>query len=56
VSRAGFVFAHNRRFQTAPGMPLLISCYHPSQQNTSTGKLTYAMLRDVFEGARAEVL
>jgi uracil-DNA glycosylase family 4 len=55
ASRASFAFGHNRKFQTAPGMPMLISCYHPSQQNTSTGKLTREMLRDVFEAARAEI-
>jgi uracil-DNA glycosylase family 4 len=51
-SRAPFVFGHNREFTTAPGQPLLISSYHPSQQNTSTGKLTEKMLLDVFRRAR----
>jgi uracil-DNA glycosylase family 4 len=51
-SRAPFVFGHNRQFATAPGQPVLIACYHPSQQNTSTGKLTEKMLLDVFRRAR----
>ena len=52
ASRAAFVFGHDRQFQTGPGQPLLVSSYHPSQQNTSTGKLTDKMLRDVFRRAR----
>jgi len=51
-SRAPFQFGHNREHSIAPGLPVLISSYHPSQQNTSTGKLTAAMLRDVFDRAR----
>jgi uracil-DNA glycosylase family 4 len=51
-SRAAFPFAHDRQFTTAPGQPFLISSYHPSQQNTSTGKLTEKMLLDVFRRAK----
>jgi uracil-DNA glycosylase len=50
--RSAFVFGHNAAYETGPGQPLLIGSYHPSQQNTSTGKLTEAMFRKVFEGAR----
>jgi uracil-DNA glycosylase family 4 len=51
-SRTPFVFGHNRVHRVAPGLPVLISSYHPSQQNTSTGKLTEKMLLDVFRRAR----
>lgn len=50
--RSGFIFAHDAEHRTGEDQPLLISSYHPSQQNTSTGKLTEAMLRAVFERAR----
>jgi uracil-DNA glycosylase family 4 len=50
--RSGFIFAHDAEHRTGQDQPLLISSYHPSQQNTSTGKLTEAMLRAVFERAR----
>jgi uracil-DNA glycosylase len=50
--RSAFVFAHEAQHRTGEGQPLLISSFHPSQQNTSTGKLTAAMFRAVFERAR----
>jgi uracil-DNA glycosylase family 4 len=51
-SLTAFPFGHNKIYRPAPGRPVLIASYHPSQQNTSTGKLTAAMLRGVFEHAR----
>jgi uracil-DNA glycosylase len=35
-----------------PPMPALVGCYHPSRQNTNTGKLTARMMERVFRDAR----
>lgn len=50
-TRAPFVFGHNVVHAIGDRQPILIGSYHPSQQNTSTGKLTDRMLLDVFEKA-----
>jgi uracil-DNA glycosylase family 4 len=52
ASRSAYVFGHDREFRIAAGVPRVIASYHPSQQNTSTGKLTEKMLADVFRRAR----
>ena len=44
-------FGHAAEAQA--GSRTLLGCFHPSQQNTFTGKLTPAMIDDVLERARA---
>jgi uracil-DNA glycosylase family 4 len=47
-------FAHGATIQL-PGAPLVICSYHPSRQNTNTGKLTPEMLASVFKAARDRI-
>ena len=50
-------FAHGRRYalhaSSAPGPRHVMASYHPSRQNTQTGRLTDAMLDDVFATLRS---
>ena len=51
-SKGKFVFGHEAEYALPSGLKAVAS-YHPSLQNTNTGKLTRAMLLKVFQRARA---
>ena len=51
ITRAAYTFAHGAEFTLPSGLKAIAS-YHPSLQNTNTGKLTRHMFLRVFKRAR----
>jgi len=49
---SNLTFAHAAVYQPGKGMPWLLASYHPSRQNTQTGRLTEAMFAEIWEQAR----
>jgi uracil-DNA glycosylase family 4 len=49
ASRGAYKFGHGAEVQLPEGMPRLFGVYHPSQQNTQTGRVTAAMYTQVFK-------
>jgi uracil-DNA glycosylase family 4 len=46
------LFGHGRSYDLGPERPRLFTAYHPSQQNTFTGRLTPAMMDRVLKEVR----
>lgn len=42
-------FGHNAFYQLGQGLPWLLASYHPSQQNTLTGRLTKEMFNEIWD-------
>jgi uracil-DNA glycosylase family 4 len=48
-------FGHNVIYRFGAGVPWLLASYHPSRQNTQTGRLTMEMFAGVWAQARTEL-
>jgi uracil-DNA glycosylase family 4 len=51
-STAAFPFRHGASYALPGELPRTFASYHPSQQNTFTGKLTHKMLENVLQEIR----
>lgn len=55
VKKSGFVFGHGAFYELGGSLPWLLSAYHPSRQNTQTGRLTESMFDEIWQIVRAKL-
>lgn len=48
-------FGHGAYYEMGEGLPWLLASYHPSQQNTQTGRLTVPMFDSIWRSAREKL-
>ena len=50
-----FPFGHDLFYETLPGLPWILCSYHPSLQNTQTGRLTADMFDQIWQTAKSKL-
>jgi uracil-DNA glycosylase len=53
--RHRFRFRHGAKYRLPGDLPVLFAAFHPSRQNTQTGRLTPSMYRRVFRRIQREL-
>ena len=52
---AGLEFAHGAYYELGQGLPWLLASYHPSRQNTQTGRLTAEVFAEIWSKASSKL-
>jgi uracil-DNA glycosylase family 4 len=52
VAKSKIKFGHEKFYELREGLPWILCSYHPSRQNTQTGRLTTEMFDSIWQNAR----
>ena len=55
VKSSGYTFGHGQFYQPGNRQPWLLASYHPSRQNTQTGRLTVEMFDTIWKTAQEKL-
>jgi uracil-DNA glycosylase family 4 len=55
LPKKNIFFAHGAFYPLESPLPWLLCSYHPSRQNTQTGRLTQAMFAEIWQQARVQL-
>ena len=53
IKSKDLIFGHNQFYEPGNGLPWMLCSYHPSLQNTQTGKLTVSMFDEIWHRAKS---